>query len=271
MAADLEFPFVVCRVALVPETTIAFPVLAANVFRGAMGFHLAGDVFRPHAETGPSGYRQRPKPFVFRTMHLNGRSFGAGEPFEVQVNVFSSSAVAPIREALEQAARAGVSGSRLRIEEWHEDPRMIRLDALRELPHRVRVVFETFTEIKHGKSATSMRQSSDVALTTLAAALRDRIGALRTFYGSGPLDIDHAAFVRRAAGVRLVDSKLEWHRAQRTSSRTGQTHPLGGFTGWADYEGELGEFMPYLEAGHYTGVGRQTVWGKGQIKALVQE
>jgi hypothetical protein len=40
---------------------------------------------------------------------------------------------------------------------------------------------------------------------------------------------------------------------------------LGGFTGWAEYEGELREFVPYLEAARWTGVGRQTVWGKGEI------
>jgi hypothetical protein len=43
---------------------------------------------------------------------------------------------------------------------------------------------------------------------------------------------------------------------------------LGGFVGDAEYEGELGEFMAYLLAGKWTGVGRQTVWGKGELEAL---
>jgi len=33
----------------------------------------------------------------------------------------------------------------------------------------------------------------------------------------------------------------------------------------AEYEGQLGEFIPYLEAAQWTGVGRQCVWGKGEI------
>ena len=39
--------------------------------------------------------------------------------------------------------------------------------------------------------------------------------------------------------------------------------------GVAEYEGELGEFVPFLEAAQWTGVGRQTVWGKGAIRVAV--
>jgi hypothetical protein len=53
---------------------------------------------------------------------------------------------------------------------------------------------------------------------------------------------------------------------RRRSSRTGQTHGIGGFTGFAEYEGDLAEFLPWLEAAQWTGVGRQSVWGKGEIR-----
>jgi hypothetical protein len=53
---------------------------------------------------------------------------------------------------------------------------------------------------------------------------------------------------------------------RRHSSRTGQTHGIGGFTGFAEYEGNLAEFLPWLEAAGATGVGRQAVWGKGEIR-----
>ena len=55
-------------------------------------------------------------------------------------------------------------------------------------------------------------------------------------------------------------------RTERRSTRTGQTHSIGGFVGIAEYEGDLAEFLPYLEAGRWTGVGRQSVWGKGEMK-----
>ena len=41
--------------------------------------------------------------------------------------------------------------------------------------------------------------------------------------------------------------------------------PGGGFVGEADYEGNLTEFVPFLKAAEWTGVGRHTVWGKGAI------
>jgi hypothetical protein len=45
-------------------------------------------------------------------------------------------------------------------------------------------------------------------------------------------------------------------------------HPLGGFTGSAEYEGDLAEFLPWLRAARWVGVGRQTVWGKGDVRVV---
>ena len=74
-----------------------------------------------------------------------------------------------------------------------------------------------------------------------------------------------AAWGERARAVRAVAGSLESVRGSRKSARTGQTHPLSGFTGRTRYEGELGEFVPILRAACWTGIGRQTVWGHGEI------
>ncbi len=99
---------------------------------------------------------------------------------------------------------------------------------------RIRVQFLTPTELK----------SRDLPS-------RDRFSTLRSLYGP-PRSISISARGRT-----------------RRSSRAGQTHPLGGFTGeaeyQAEYDGDLDEFLPYLRAGQWTGVGRQTVWGNGEI------
>ena len=50
------------------------------------------------------------------------------------------------------------------------------------------------------------------------------------------------------------------------SQRTGETHGLGGFAGVAKYEGNLTEFLPWLQAAQWTGVGRLTPWGNGYIQ-----
>ena len=102
----------------------------------------------------------------------------------------------------------------------------------------------------------------------LFARIRDRISALRAFYGPGPLDIDFRAMGQRASCIRMTRCDLRDEHAERRSSRTGQVHALGGFTGEVEYQGDLAEFLPYLGAARWTGVGRQTVWGKGELHLL---
>ena len=99
--------------------------------------------------------------------------------------------------------------------------------------------------------------SPDCATVSLRCAIYTAAARFKSIFGKwAPV---------RAGQVHLVDSALEWHDEERRSSRTGQTHPLGGFTGTVTYEGDLAEFLPWLKAGYWTGVGRQTVWGKGLI------
>ena len=99
----------------------------------------------------------------------------------------------------------------------------------------------------------------------LFARAQDRVGTLRQLYGSGPLAIDFQAMRARAAGVRMTRCELQHVATGRRSSRTGRVHGIGGFVGMAEYEGALEEFLPYLEAARWTGVGRQCVWGKGEL------
>jgi len=83
------------------------------------------------------------------------------------------------------------------------------------------------------------------------------------------MDIDFRAMAERASLVQMTANDMRFRDAVRHSSRTGQRHPIGGFIGSADYEGPLTEFIPWLEAAAFTGVGRQTTWGKGEIRVTV--
>jgi CRISPR/Cas system endoribonuclease Cas6 (RAMP superfamily) len=76
---------------------------------------------------------------------------------------------------------------------------------------------------------------------------------------------------RRAASVAMTRCDIQRVKTERRSSRTGQVHPLGGFTGEAEYKGALAEFLPYLRAGKWAGVGRHTVWGQGELDVAVLE
>lgn len=248
------------------------PGKAANVLRGAFGLlfrrvapQAYPAVFEPRQTSGPSGLADIPRPFVFRSAHLDGMRFAPGDRFHFTMNLFEDAGqFAPaFAEAFELLAEEGLGPGRAsaRLTDWTAAAQDVDLAALPAVPlQRLAIHFVTPTEIK-----------ADGALLTrpefapLAARIRDRISTLRDHYGPGPLDIDFRAFAGQAAAVRLTHAELATVQVERRSSRTQQTHPLGGFTGTAVYEGPLTPFAPYLEAATRTGVGRQTVWGKGQI------
>jgi hypothetical protein len=140
------------------------------------------------------------------------------------------------------------------------EPASLDLDAAASAPQKIRVEFLSPTELRHEHRVTNRPE-----FPILFGRIRDRIGILRRLYGEGPLDIDFQGSGARAAAVRMTRCGGRRVEADRRSSRTGQSHSIGGFVGVAEYEGDLAEFIPYLEAGRWTGVGRQSVWGKGEI------
>ncbi|MFY9555890.1 MAG: CRISPR system precrRNA processing endoribonuclease RAMP protein Cas6 [Blastocatellia bacterium] len=95
--------------------------------------------------------------------------------------------------------------------------------------------------------------------------LRDRINALSTFFGDGPLDIDFRGIGERAENVSRITWRFEWDPRERTSSKTSQRHEISGFVGEGTYEGELTEFLPWLAMGELVNVGKHTAWGNGRF------
>jgi hypothetical protein len=242
----------------------------------------------PKRGEGPSGLADWPRPFVFRAAHLDGRTIPRGEAFHFDVHIFDlrDPALRYFVLAFAQLAREGLGPGRGRAELTSVDqldlddktvaqvfggeqfpvrepaaPIIVDLSGTPERVGRVRVRFVTPTELK-----TEHEVADRPEFGILFGRLRDRIGTLRALYGAGPLEIDFRAMGERAAAVRMTRLELQRTEVDRLSSRTGQRHPIGGFVGEAEYEGELGEFLPYLRLGKWVGVGRQTVWGKGEIE-----
>jgi len=255
-------------------------------------------VFEPQASAlggsvRPSGLTDWPRPFVFRAAHLDGRTFAPGESFHFDVHLFDCQG--PTLKyfilAFSQLGREGLGPRRARadlIDIYRLDCRrqpvaqvfdgvtltepeassfvQIELKPEPEPVTRVLVRFETPTELKSGRTLT-LRPEFPI----LFARIRDRISALRSLYGPGPLLIDFKCMGEHAARVRMLGCNLEYAYTVRRSTRTQQVHPLGGFVGEAEYEGDLTEFLPYLRAAFWTGVGRQTVWGKGVIRVVATD
>lgn len=238
---------------------------AANLVRGQLGKSLRREdaaaydrYFAPAEEGGPSGFRNPPRPFVLRVAELEGARFEEGEPFEIGVNLFETkeASVNLFREVLTRVGFETFGARKLERAEGLEPLELSLAPATESVSH-VRVFFRTPTELKN---------AGDPEFGVLVARIRDRVSLLRSLYGNGPLEVDFRGMGERAARVAMTRCDLQWESTERYSRSQEAAHPLGGFTGIAEYEGELAEFLPYLEAAAWTGVGRQTVWGKGEIR-----
>ncbi len=250
---------------------IRFPaLLSANVFRGAYGQLGLGTFVTPES-TDSSTYHSaagsacRPTPYIFRTRHLDGLWFDSGQRFQVDVHLFTLAFDLAERfsDAFARCATAGLGPLRSRVvlESVNErSPVRISLSPLHPHVRNTRITFVSPTELKH--NGVIVEQPPFHVLFTRACG---RIDTLQSLYGPEPLEIDFRALREEATQVRLEQHELSHVEKRRRSSRTGQVHPLGGFVGFADYAGCLYRFLPYLQVAQWTGVGRQTVWGKGEI------
>jgi hypothetical protein len=249
-------------------------------------------IFEPGGSgTGASGLANWPRPFVFRVQDRGESRIAEGAEFSFELYLFDlrTPLIAYFAESFALAAKQGLGRTRGRasltgvdlldaagnasaclykgdtLDKEHPLPPVVVDMSPAPAPiHRILVRFLTPTELKGAESSPEPPE-----FQVLLARARDRVSALRFLYGAGHLDVDFKALGARAAGVRRVRASLSRVRDLRRSSRTGQVHPLEGFIGEIEYEGDLGEFLPYLQAAQWTGVGRQTVWGKGAIETEV--
>ncbi len=246
-------------------------------------------IFEPGSlEPGPSGLHDRPRPFVFRASHLNGETILPGRTFHFDVHLFDirQPSIRQFVLAFAELGRTGLGPRRGRatlisvdqidgggepaltvyngseiVDETDLTPCSITLARPSHNVAALRIEFLSPTELKHDD-----RLASRPEFGVLFARIRDRIATLNALYGWGALGIDFKGLGERAEQIRMTRCNLRHVDVERRSSRTGQRHPIGGFLGTADYEGELAEFQPYLEAAVYAGVGRQTTFGNGEIR-----
>jgi CRISPR-associated endoribonuclease Cas6 len=284
-----QFSFLRMRLQFEAREVVRFPaVTASNAVRGALGWALHADanvyraIFEPKQESGegPSGLGDLPRPFVLRASHLNGKTLAPGDTFHLDVHIFDATVVPTgiLQQAFEKLAERGFGGAggragangRAKLTAWQSldltgsvnpKPRenMLQLVSNGQPVHHLSVQFVTPTELKVS-GALALRPEFPV----LFARLRDRLRSLSTLYGT-PVELDFEGLTNRSQKIALRPDELSWEKSTRTSRKTGLTHPLGGFLGRVRYEGELDEFFPLLQAACWTGVGRQTVWGKGEM------
>ena len=221
MAAGLSFELLACRLSFFVDGIVRFPDRASNTFRGALGFVLPEEIFRPRLECGPSGLADAPRPFVLQAKELDGLSV-AGSSFGCDLNLFDPSLEPEFKQAFQTLAERGITPSRtrLRLEKWESRPVVIRLDEVAPVT-RLRVTFETPTELKGWDG------DGFPPFEVLACRLRDRISALISLYGQPApgIAIGGGRVPRltrhRLQSLRRAGQKRAGHR-RRTGSRERQ-------------------------------------------------
>jgi hypothetical protein len=239
---------------------------------------------------GPSGLGDWPRPFVLRAAHLDGRTVNPGESFHFDVHLFDlhEAALQYFILTFAQLGKEGLGPGRGRafltaVHGLDRSGRKTSLiydgegESLIQTPSpivlqfhppsiavsRIRVEFQTPTEIKEDQ-----RILAEPVFGSLFKRLLSRLSDLRMLYGNGPLNLDFAGMGIRADRVKMISNELTHIEVERRAGHSNQSHSIGGFVGKAEYEGNLSEFIPFLAAGYWTGVGRQTTWGKGVIRIL---
>jgi hypothetical protein len=228
---------------------------------------------------------------VVRAGALDGQSYRSGEAFSIDVHIFDlhEPIVAYFVLAFHQLAGSGIGAERGRIRLIH----VCALDATRGpgpasdadtagfsfKPVALGIRFRSrstrwnppvhkLDPPFHNPNGVEERwkhpaRRSGIVFARARTVHRDLEAPL---YGAGPIEIDFRGMAERAARVAVAGSTLRWESHRRKSSRTHQVHPLGGFIGEVCYQGNMAEFIPFLKAASWAGIGRQTVWGKGALE-----
>lgn len=245
-------------------------------------------IFEPRLENGPSGLADVPRPFLFRAPHLNGHRIEPNHSFHFDLHLFDlrPHITAYFISAFQQFVEAGIGPAKghatltaVSVLSPAKQPvsEIFAHGVLRanvptppvELPmassesviRSVSIRFQTPTELRKNQPTTE-----PPPFFAVIARLRDRISNLLTLYGCGKPNFDFVGLSERARSITLASANITNQSTTRYSGRHDGEHPIGGFLGTIEYAGDLTEFVPLLKAGEWTGVGRHTVWGNGQIE-----
>lgn len=252
------------------EKPLAFSNPAANTIRGAFGFALLSvspaiykAVCEPDA-AGPSGLETPPRPFVLRLRSLNDRVVLPGQTFSFALHLFAEDeniAVA-LQQGVARLASEGLGPARSQCEllSVETEQRTLSLEPAKVDVSEIKICFQSPTELKHGGQ---LMLEPDFA--PLFRRVQQRIETLGSLYACVEPSPHLAALTRQAEQVTRTATAIQQIALSRRSSRTGHEHPLGGFVGSATYQGAMAEFLPCLRVAEWTGIGRQTTWGKGEI------
>jgi hypothetical protein len=108
--------------------------------------------------------------------------------------------------------------------------------------------------------------------TDLIGTLGKRTSLLSTAYdGQNVVTFeDHVRLKALAEEVTIDARGCRWEEWLRHSGRQGRSFPVGGWTGWVRYRGEVRPFLPLLRLAEFLHVGSHTLMGLGELVLTVR-
>ncbi len=124
----------------------------------------------------------------------------------------------------------------------------------------------TPVRIKHER-----KYINDLSFYVLIKSLLFRLSFLHYYHCNGEdTKFDHREVLAKAQEIKIKSQNLRWWDWERYSSRQKTRMRLGGIMGEVEYYGELGSFLPILKAGEIIHVGKNTSFGLGKYKIIIE-
>jgi hypothetical protein len=188
-----------------------------------------------------------------------------------------------VARAIEELGRQGLGRDQVRFTLWHitdefghkcwtangrvltPTPVCLPISAGKSRSGVFLINFFTPLRLKVGGGLCKQPSLSDLVLS-----LTRRLFLLRYFHGDGSKEDLNSMFGPAAQAAVLTKQQLMWHDYSRFSTRKNVEIPIGGLTGWLCFEGNFGILEPLLRLGEYIHVGKNVIFGLGQITAEEQ-
>jgi hypothetical protein len=124
----------------------------------------------------------------------------------------------------------------------------------------LKIVLESPMRIKFGGQFRK-----HITFEMMAVNLLRRVQLLSAFYCGGPDLVDLSVLIDKSRQVKKAGENIFWQHQDRFSFRQDKNISMGGVSGWIEFAGDVGEFIPFLKIAEYLHIGKGTGLGLGKI------
>ncbi|MBP7796721.1 MAG: CRISPR system precrRNA processing endoribonuclease RAMP protein Cas6 [Elusimicrobiales bacterium] len=248
-------------------------------------------IFEPSLpeEIAPSGLKNIPRPFIFTHVADDREIIYPGESFNIGINIFgwATEHYSEFIKTIEEIGKEGIGPLRGRF--------LIRMIYSIDIENNKKIIYDKNGMVENPipfgftndfkpvstqfriilKTPTKIiydaKPISNPEFYHIFSRLRDRISSISYFHNNIDLEENYIALEEDSKNVKTLNSRWNFVEVKRRSSRTKQLQDLSGIVGYALYDfltlqrAEL--FYPWIKIGELVNVGKNSVWGMGEIQS----